>query len=171
VWTQGLAKRKQFLFHIIHPPWYSVNSESLVGGRAKNKSNPLPLRNKHFLSVNQFVMTIVEFEFILDSRMCAKILWFSGSSSDTDIKTIQTRLFYSKIEVLAAQILRSSSQTGSPIRNVYFSKSPRWSYLSKSSSVAKFKVRNSFLNVSSILYFKFIWIDWRQIITKSSIGQ
>jgi hypothetical protein len=34
---------------------------SLVGGRAKNKSNPLPLRNKHFLSVNQFVMTIVEF--------------------------------------------------------------------------------------------------------------
>ena len=53
--------------------------------------------------------------------MCAKILWFSGSSSDTDIKTIQTRLFYSKIEVLAAQILRSSSQTGSPIRNVYFS--------------------------------------------------
>jgi len=53
--------------------------------------------------------------------MCAKILSFSGSSSDTDIKTIQTRLFYSKIEVLAAQILRSSSQTGSPIRNVYFS--------------------------------------------------
>jgi hypothetical protein len=45
----------------------------------------------------------------------------SGQSSPVDAKATQTRLPCSQVEIIATKMLRSSSQSGWPLRNIHIS--------------------------------------------------